>query len=115
MCFYCPADLAIEGDGVSIHVMRIAETEVAPADVTEDPRLLAEFKAAERFLVALQATAYVRNRPVVTESLHGIVESDKQGELACAFEHEWAMEYVLGKVRETASATGDLRQKEWVL
>lgn len=115
MCFYCPASLIIEGDGVSIRVMRITETEVAPADVTDDPWVLAEFKAAERFLVALQATVYIENRPVATESLHGIVESDAQGEVSCAFEHEWAVECLVGRVRATASAKVHLRQGFWVI
>lgn len=115
MCFYCPADLAIEEEGVSIRVLRIAETEVAPSDVTQDPRVLAEFEANERFLVALQATAYVQNRPVATASLHGIVESDAEGQLSCAFEHARAVECLLVQVREAAFTAGHLRMSSWVL
>lgn len=115
MCFYCPADLAVEEEGVTIRILRVAETEVAPSDVAQDPTVLAEFAAGERFLVALQATAYVANRPVVTESLHGIMESDKPGELACAFEHRHAVESVLMRIRETATTTGRLREGAWVL
>lgn len=115
MCFHCPADLAVEEEGVTIRVIRTAETEVAPSDATQDPQVLAEFRAGERFLVALQATAYVHNRPVVTESIHGIIESDRAGELKCAFEHDGAMHCLLMQVREKASATGHLRAGAWVL
>lgn len=115
MCFYCPADLTVEEEGVTIRVIRVAETEVAPGDVTQEPRVLAEFDAGERFLVALQATAYVHNRPVATEALHGIIESDLAGELKCAFEHDRAMHCLLMQVREKASTTGHLRDGAWVL
>lgn len=115
MCFYCPADLAIEEPGVTIRFRRIAEDAVTPADVTDDARELAEFEAGDRFLVALQVTLYVQNRPVITEELHGIAESDAPGELACAFEDQRAVARLLLKARASAAREGYLRQNQWVL
>lgn len=115
MCFYCPSHLTIERGGCAIHVVRIADTKVAPADLAHSRVALDQFRAGQRFIVALQATVYVDNRPVFTESLHGITESDLEGELACAFEHRAAMESLLGSVQETAYAIGYLRQVDRVL
>lgn len=91
MCFTCPAYLTVSEDETDLRVSRIAETEVTPADVAPDATALEEFKRGERFLIALQATVYVQNRPVVTETLHGVMECDLPGEIACAFEHHEAM------------------------
>lgn len=92
MCYLCPAHLDVDTDGIDLRVTRIAETEVAPADVAPNQHTLAQFQRGERFLMALQATVYVHNRPVVTEALHGVMECDIPGEVACAFEHTDAME-----------------------
>lgn len=115
VCFHCPASLAIEDEKVTIRLVRIAETTASPRDVSQDPEMLAGFEAGERFLMALQATLYIQNRPAVTEVLHGIVESDIPGESACAFENEWAVASLLVEVQRSASATGHLRDGHWVL
>lgn len=115
MCFYCPADLATEDGEATIRIIRIADTGVAPSDVTQDPAVLLSFDAGERFLMALQATLYIRNHPVATEVLHGIVESDYPGELSCAFEDDRAVKCLLSEVKRSAYATGHLRHGNWVL
>lgn len=109
MCFYCPADLAIEDGEATIRIIRIAETGIAPSDASQDPAVILSFDAGERFLMALQATLYIRNHPVATEVLHGIVESDHSGELSCAFEDERAVACLLNEVSRSASATEHLR------
>lgn len=91
MCYLCPAHLSVGSDEIDMRVTRIAETEVAPADVAPDDQALEQFQRGERFLVALQATVFVNNRPVVTRALHGVMECDLPGETPCAFEHTQAM------------------------
>lgn len=115
MCFHCPADLTVESDGADIRFVRIAETEVLPSDVVENASMLTGFSDGTRFLMALQATAYVDNHPVVTETLHGVVESDIPGEVSCAFEDEHAVKSLLISIREKACAKGYLRNMQWVL
>lgn len=94
MCFHCPTHLAV-GSDLDIRITRIAESDLTPADVAHSPRMLAEFDAGDRFLIALQATVYIQNRPVVTQTLHGVMESDLPGDIACAFQHEGAVESVV--------------------
>lgn len=108
MCFHCPAELNIDDGAVTIRVHRLPDLGIDPSDVTQDAQTLAELRAGDRSLMALEATIYVESQPVAVDSLHGIVESDAEGGLACAFDHEWAMSYVVQRVCEMASATGYL-------
>jgi len=115
MCFRCPAHLAINHHGCTLRVVRIADTVVAPEDVAHSEADLSQFQAGNRFLVALQATVYVENRPVLTEELHGVVESDLPGELPCAFENRAAMECLLRMVHTSINSLGHLRHLHRVL